>query len=138
MENMTVEELSELYYINKEIEMIQKELIELREKIFYKKSMLSNLPKANRIIDENLRYVEIMEQLEQQLNFSLFELQKKRMEIESFLQTIKNAEDRLIIRLRVIDNMKWQEIADKLGLERTTVSKRFHKFFTIQNSHKSH
>lgn len=135
---MTVEELSELYYINKEIEMIQKELIELREKIFYKKSMLSNLSKANRIIDENLRYVEIMEQLEQQLNFSLFELQKKRMEIESFLQTIKNAEDRLIIRLRVIDNMKWQEIADKLGLERTTVSKRFHKFFTIQNSHKSH
>lgn len=135
---MTVEELSELYYINKEIEKIQRELIELREKNFYKKPMLSDLPKGNKIIDENLKYLEAMEQLEQQLNFSLLELQKKRMAAEEFLQTIKNAEDRLIVRLRVIDNMKWQEIADEIGLERTTVSKRFYKFFTIQNSHKSH
>ena len=129
---MTVEELSQIYYINKEIAEIQKELIELKEKNFYKKPILSDLPKGSRIIDESLEYVEMIEKLEQQLNFSLMELQKKRMAAEEFLQTIENAEDRLIIRLRVINNMKWQEIADEIGLERTTVSKRFYKFLRFK------
>mgnify|MGYP006990236532 CR=1 FL=1 len=53
-----------------------------------KKSMLSNLPKANRIIDENLRYVEIMEQLEQQLNFILFELQKLDIHVNTWYTRI--------------------------------------------------
>ncbi len=135
---MTVEELSQIYYINKEIVHIQKEIAKLKEKNFYKKPVLSDLPKGSKQVNENLQYIEEMEELEQQLNFSLMELQKKRMAAEVFLQTIENAEDRLIIRLRAINNMKWQEIADEIGLERTTVSKRFYKFFTVQNSHNSH
>ncbi len=128
---MMMDELSQIYYINKEIALLQRELKELKEKNFYKKSVFSDLPKGNdTTINENQRYVEAMEELEQKLNFSLAELQEKRLAAEKFLQTIENAEDRLIIRLRVINNMKWQEIAKEIGLDRTTVSKRFYKFFS--------
>ena len=56
-------------------------------------------------------------------------LQRKRMEAEQFLEAIEDAETRLIIRLRVVNHMKWREIAEELDLERTTISKRFYKFF---------
>ena len=137
---MIMDELSQIYYINKEIALLQRKLKELKEKNFYRKSVFSDMPKSNnKTISESQRYIEAMEKLEQKLSFSLIELQEKRLEAEEFLQTIENVEDRLIIRLRVINNMKWQEIADEIGLERTTVSKRFYKFFTnFQDSHKSH
>lgn len=130
---MIIDELSQIYYINKEIALIQKELNELKEKNFYKKSIFTDLPKGNdTTISESQRYVEAMEELEQKLNFSLAELQEKRLAAEEFLQTIENAEDRLIIRLRIVNNMKWQEIANEVGLERTTVSKKFYKFFSAK------
>lgn len=44
---MTVEEINNIYYINKEIEKIQKELYDLRNKNFYGKNILTGMPKGN-------------------------------------------------------------------------------------------
>lgn len=133
---MTEKELLEFSYIEKEIASIQRELVELKEKNFYKKPVLSELPKGNRNYNQALLYLEKEEELEQELLYQLIRLQRKRKEIEKFLESIVDAEDRLILRLRIVNQMKWQEIANELHLERTTVSKRFYKVFS--NSKKSH
>lgn len=126
---MTMEELSELYYINKEIEQIQKELYDLKNKNFFKNSILSDMPKGGERLDEFVAYVDDVKTLENMLQYSLRKLQEKRKRIESFLEGIEDSELRLIMRLRAVNNMKWEEIAGEIGLERTTVSKKFYKYF---------
>ncbi len=114
---MTAEELSELYYITKEIEQLQKELAELQGKRFQnKREWLESKQKDGKTFETVLYDYLCM-------------LQRKRMEAEQFLEAIEDAETRLIIRLRVVNHMKWREIAEELDLERTTISKRFYKFF---------
>ena len=126
---LTAKEVTELYYIEKEIIQIQTDIKNLKEKNFYKKPSLSEWIKGSGGYNQVLLYLEQEEELNQELLYQLIRLQKKRKEIEQFLESVVDAEDRLILRLRIINQMTWQEIANELNLDRTTVSKRFYNFF---------
>lgn len=96
---MTVEELSELYYINKEIARIQKDIAELKEKNFYKKPIVSDMPKGSGGTDIMTEYADDMRTLETMLLYNLRKLQEKRKAAEDFLESIPDSELRLIMRL---------------------------------------
>ncbi|MFG6378932.1 MAG: sigma-70 family RNA polymerase sigma factor [Lachnospiraceae bacterium] len=129
---MTVEEINSIYYINKEIEQIQKELYDLKTKNFYKSNILTGMPKGNSEHDIFSDYAEDIKTLEDMLHYNLKKLQMERKKMEEFLSSIEDAELRLIIRLRTINNMSWEEIGVELRMHRTTVSKKFYKFFKIK------
>lgn len=126
---MTAEEINSIYYINKEIEQIQKELNDLKNQNFYKTNVLTGMPKGNSEHDIFSDYAENMKELEDMLQYNLKKLQMERKKIEKFLSSIEDAELRLIIRLRAINNMKWEEIGVQLGMSRTTASRNFSNFF---------
>ena len=126
---MTVEEINSIYYINKEIEHIQRELYDLKTKNFYKPNILTGMPKGNSERDIFSDYVEDIKTLEDMLHYNLKKLQIERKKMEEFLSSIEDVELRLIVRLRAVNNMKWEEIGAELGMERTTVSKKFYRFF---------
>lgn len=126
---MTVEEINSIYYINKEIEQIQRELYDLKTKNFYKSNVLTGMPKGNLKHDIFSDYAEDIKTLEDMLHYSLKKLQIERKKIEKFLSLIEDAELRLIIRLRAVNNMSWEEIGEELRMHRTTVSKKYYKFF---------
>ncbi|MEY8331257.1 sigma-70 family RNA polymerase sigma factor [Lachnospiraceae bacterium 48-33] len=129
---MTVEEINSIYYINKEIEHIQRELYDLKTRNFYKSSILTGMPKGNSEHDIFSDYAEDIKTLEDMLHYNLKKLQMERKKMEEFLSSIEDAELRLIIRLRTINNMSWEEIGVELRMHRTTVSKKFYKFFKIK------
>ena len=137
---MTAEEINSIYYINKEIEHIQKELYDLKTKNFYKSNILTGMPKGNSERDIFSDYVEDIKTLEDMLHYNLKKLRIERKKMEEFLFSIEDVELRLIVRLRVVNNMKWEEIGAELGMERTTVSKKFYRFFSEKDklSHNSH
>ncbi len=126
---MTVEEINSIYYINKEIEQIQRELYDLKTKNFYKSNVLTGMPKGNSERDIFSDYAEDMKTLEDMLHYNLKKLQIERKKIEKFLSSIEDVELRLIIRLRAVNNMSWEEIGAQLKMDRTTASKKFYKFF---------
>lgn len=126
---MTVEEINSIYYINKEIEHIQRELYDLKTKNFYKPNILTGMPKGNSERDIFSDYVEDIKTLEDMLHYNLKMLQTERKKIEKFLSSIEDVELRLVIRLRAVNNMNWEEIGAELGMSRTTVSRKFYKFF---------
>ena len=135
---VTVEEASQIYYINQEIKYIQKELADLEaERKYYKPTILSDMPKGKggyrNITDD---FLEKQSELEDMLCYSLRKLQEERKQFEDFLHSVEDAELRLILRLRCINNMRWEEIGQAVGMERTTVSKKFYKYFKV--SHNSH
>ncbi|MBS6645872.1 MAG: DUF1492 domain-containing protein [Clostridiaceae bacterium] len=126
---MSVEELSQIYYINKEIKSLQLELAQLRQKNFYKPNVITDMPRGGEHEEQNLEYVNDVMMLEDLINYSLRKLQYERKKIEEFLNTVEDADLRLIMRLRAVNNMKWEDIGRELGMERTTVSKKFYKYF---------
>ncbi|MDE7309808.1 MAG: sigma-70 family RNA polymerase sigma factor [Lachnospiraceae bacterium] len=126
---MTVEEINSIYYINKEIEKIQKELYDLKNKNFYGKNILTGMPKGNWDDDIFSDYAEDIKTHEDMLHYNLKMLYVERKKMEEFLASIEDAELKIIIRLRAVNNMKWEEIGEELGMDRRTASRKFYKFF---------
>lgn len=129
---MTFEEASQIYYINLEIKALRLELAKLKEeRTYYKPNIITDLPRGGggykNAEDE---YLAREQELEDMLNYSLRKLQYERRKIEEFLGTVKDAETRLIIRLRCVNNMKWEDIGDEIGADRRTVSRKFYNFFS--------
>lgn len=136
---MTLEESRQIYYIIKEIDVIKRELAGLRMKNPYRENIITDMPKGGRDTPDLTGYMNDIMELEDMLNYALRKLQRERRKFEEFLETVEDAEMRAILRMRCENNMYWTDIGEELGLERTTVSKRFYKFFKKQQlSHKSH
>lgn len=126
---MTIEEINSIYYINKEIARLQEELYTLKNKNFFKSNNLTGMPKGSSEADVFVDYAEDVRTLESMLQYTLKKLQVERKKIEDFLNTVEDAELRLIIRLRAVNNMKWEEIGEELGMDRRTASRKFLNYF---------
>ena len=68
------------------------------------------------------------EEIRELIDLSLKKLLHTRAEIERFLQEVEDPELRLIIRLRSINNLGWQEIGEELGMDRRTASRKYQRF----------
>lgn len=134
---MTLEQATQIYYINKEIKAIKQDLAKLEGSRTYLKGITySDMPKgssAKDITDEYNKYLDERNLLEQELNYALVRLQHERLVMERFLQTIEDAEIRLIVRLRCVNNMTWREIGEEINQERSWVSRKFYNFFDINS-----
>ena len=133
---MTLEQASQIYYIQKEIKYIQKQLADLEaERKYYKPTILSDMPKGKgeyrNITDD---FLERQQELEDMLKYSLKNLQAERKKFEEFLNTVEDAEMRLILRLRCINNMHWEDIGAAVGMDRRTASRKFYGFFKIAHN----
>ena len=62
------------------------------------------------------------------------DLLKKKIEIETFVASIEDAEIRLILTLKFIDLKSWNYISKRLHYDRSTVYKKFKTF--IKNTSK--
>lgn len=131
---MTVKESKAIYYINLEIKRITKDLAELEEsRQYYKPVNLDGMPRGSpggfNVSEE---YLEKRYNLERLLDIKLRQLNQKRMEFEYFLSTVEDSELRLIMRLRCINNLTWEEIGNEIGYHRTSVSGKFYAYFKNQ------
>lgn len=121
-------EAEEIYYIKKEIERLKKDLDELRkERNYYNATMLTD--KAGRHKNLADDYLTREEKLEKLIIKSLRRQQEKVYEFEKILQGVDDAEMRLILRMRCINNSSWEEIGARLGMDRRTASRKFNAYF---------
>lgn len=133
-ERLTEKELNQLHYINKEIEVLKKQLDDLKSRSLLKAQELTGMPHAPGISDKTAQIAIATREIEELYEIKLRELYLVRGRIERYINTIDDGEIRLIVRLRCINNMRWEDIASEVGYERTTVSKKYRQYI----SHKSH
>lgn len=99
-------DLNKAYYLKKEIEVIRKEIEEIEHlNIHSKQALLDNL------------------------NNKLERYCNELIEIDDYIDTIKDKDVRLIARLRYIDNKTWEEIGDMLFLDRTACYRKMKSYF---------
>ena len=133
-DRVTEKELNQLHYINKEIEVLKNQLDELKSRSFIKGQELTGMPFVSGTSDKTASIAIAIREIEELYEIKLRELYLVRGRIERYINTIRDGEIRLIVRLRCINNMTWEQIAPEVGYERTTVSKKYRQYI----SHNSH
>ena len=135
---MTEKELSQCHYLNIEIEKLQEELKKLDGKE-YKAANLSGMPPGGNISDNTAKIATEIAEIHELIALKIRECMIARQRIERYISTVYDAEMRVIIRLRCINFLSWEEIAAELIVlddngnvvkeqDRTTVAKKFKKF----------
>lgn len=124
---MTEKELSQLFFLNRECERLQKNIDEYRQKIGYKSPLLSDMPKGGAGRDYTDDVAELLD-LEAIQNANLRRIQRERARIEKYIGEVEDAEIRLIMRLRHINGMKWREIGAEMYMSHMTVQRKYRQF----------
>lgn len=133
---MTFEDANQIYYINKELEKLYKELADLKQQSFLKPITISDMPHGGASKDLFIEYTNSVLETEDMIRYSILKLQRERKKFELFLDAVQDSELRLILRLRCINNMNWQEIGDEIGMDRRTASRKFYNYFKV--AHNAH
>lgn len=109
---MTIDELNQLQYLSKYIEHERDRLETMRESLDVKSPVVSDMPKApgssDRIGDTIPAIVDEAQRLEKSISKHV-ELQKRLLK---FIHEIPSVKIRLLITLRFIDGMSWNDVAD--------------------------
>lgn len=128
---MTKEDLMQVYYIDKEITSWKNELESIRRASVvsgtkwgvYGKTKGVNSDKVSEIA---VKTAETQRKIEQKL----LELEKVKNEVTSYILSIDDCQTRLIFKLRCLNLLSWNAVADQVGgmNSEDSVKKRFYRY----------
>ena len=108
---MTKRDLQEYYDIVEEIKHIQR-LIKANTPVFgYSSSIVTGMPSSGSFTDREHIESELIGLLEK----AEYKMERKKAEIEKYIQEIPRSTTRTILRLRYIDRKDWSSISHKVG-----------------------
>ncbi len=128
---MKREELMKVYYLDKEIAEWKEEIKRIRD------SVLPRSPRPGMVLKTNGNYADtvakaatLIADTEKKIKNKLLELEMARSEIVGYIMSIDDCQTRLIFKLRCLDNMSWNQVADKVGGMNSeySVKKRFYRY----------
>lgn len=119
---MTLKELSQLYYLNREIEMDKRRLDELETKIEPKGQKITGMPRAKQIGDKVGDYAAEIADLrgiiEEKCKLCMYE----RGKLERYISAIDDSLIRQIMTYRFINGLPWEQVAANIGGGNTAAS----------------
>lgn len=119
---MTVQELQQLFYLEKLIEHERERLEELRASAGLKSPLLSDMPKAPGARDKLGDLVPKIVDQEAEIAKSIKKYSETRERLLRYINHVPNARIKMIMILRFIDQKPWQEVADIIGGKETEYS----------------
>ncbi|NLG89792.1 MAG: RNA polymerase subunit sigma-24 [Clostridiaceae bacterium] len=132
---MTREELGKLRSIQKEVELIKKELNTITEEYVTDKVTGSMVEHPYILTHFKISgydsegYSSKVKRLERKLKRKLDELMDERARIEEYIESIDNATVRIILRLRYINGLGWNQIGNELGYSERQCRRKYKEFF---------
>lgn len=113
---MTVQELSQVYHLNREIEMNKRRLEELRAKIGATTPKLSGMPHSPNNTDSQTEQIaaEIVD-LEAITKALQIQCIHERNRVMRYVTGINDSELRMIVTLRFVDGLTWEQVAFEMG-----------------------
>lgn len=127
---MKREELMKVYYLEKEIAEWKDEIERIRESALPKGVRFDAISGGGRYTDMVAQAASLIADTERKIKKKLLELEMARSEIVRYIMDIDDCQTRLIFKLRCLDHMTWNEVADKVGGMNSeySVKKRFYRY----------
>ena len=117
--------LNKLYYLKIEIENLTEEIQNLP---MISSPQINGMPRGSGKSEPSAVYLLKKEYLENKLDRAKEKYEAEFERITAIIDRIDDDEIQDIARYRLIDNMKWEDIGDKVHLERTTCAKKLKKY----------
>ena len=126
---MTKKELSQLYYLKKEIRQQQKRLQELENAATSCTAKITGMPHGMGINDKISKYAAQIADLKGLLDLNLKKCFYELNRINRFIESVEDSEMRMILTLRYIQNLSWQKVAFAIGEYDEQYPRRKHNNF---------
>ena len=130
---MTLKELSQLYYLNREIQRDIKRLKDLKMAEVKTTARYSDMPKSKSMTHDIMaEKVATIVDLEEMLEFKKLKRVYEEKRLMHFIESIDDCFLRLIFKLRFIDCKKWDTIACYVGGGNTgdSIKKNCYRYIT--------
>lgn len=114
---MTLKELSQLYYLNREIERDKKRLDELKaQSRSISGSKLTGMPRGGNIAGSSIdRYIAEIVDLEAIISAKITQCLHERNRLERYIADIPDSLTRQVFTLRFINGLPWLQVAYSIG-----------------------
>lgn len=112
---MTLRELSQLYYLNREIDADKRRLEEIKLKLSASGQRLSDMPRAPGCKNQLERYIAELVDLETVITAKTLQCTCERNRLERYIAEIPDSLTRQIFTLRFINGLNWVQIAHSIG-----------------------
>ena len=126
---MTKDELMQVFYLNKEITAWKEELERIKN-VSVPSAMRFGAKSKGKIADKVADTAISIAQTEQKIRKKLIELECARDRITNYILDIDDCQTRLIFKLRCLDLLNWNDVADEVGGMNSeySVKKRFYRY----------
>ena len=114
-EEMNINELNNLRYIDKEIKLLQERIEELETEAARMTPILTGLPGKGSGGDRIGAVVEQLVEEKEKLEAALQQRQEERRKAMRFINSIDDSQLRTIFVLRFVAGKSWNEVADYIG-----------------------
>lgn len=131
---MTEKELNQLHYLNIEILHLKNEITKLESQSEVKAQVLTGMPFGGKLSDPTGQKGTELSENKMLLNLALAKAEIEKNKLERFIASIDDAEMRLIIRLRHINSLTWEEIGAEIHVDRRTVSRKYYNFLKVAHN----
>lgn len=130
---MTKKELSQLYYLKKEIKEQQKRLAELEAAAAGCTKKITGLPSGRGVSDKLGKYAAQIADLRALLDLNLKKCFYELNKLDRYIQSVDDSQMRTILTLRYIRGLTWQRIAFEIGKYDEQYPRRKHNNFLKNN-----
>lgn len=133
---MTKKELSQLYYLKKEIKEQQRRLSELETLATNCTSKITGLPNGQGVSDKIGSYATEIADLKALMDLNLKKCFYELNRLDRFIQSVEDSEMRIILTLRYSQGLSWQQIAQNMGVigDGSTERKKHNRFLKFSRN----
>ncbi len=133
---MTKKELSQLYYLKKEIKEQQRRFEELETIAMSCTAKITGLPHGTGINDKIGNYAAQIADLKSLLDLNLKKCFYELNRLDRYIQSVDDSEMRIILTLRYSQGLSWQQIAEIMGIlgDGSTERKKHNRFLKLSRN----
>lgn len=112
---MNKKELSQLFYLNREIEEHQRRLKELEDLASNCSIQITGMPRRTDRADRVGKYAAEIADLKKLLDLSLKKCLIELHRLNDFIESIPDSEMRIILSFRYVNQLSWEEVARSIS-----------------------
>lgn len=112
---MTVKDMSQLYYLNREIEHLQRQLEELECLAEGTTQVITGMPHGSGTSDKVGRYAVRIADLRSMIDNRKARCWDELHRLNAYIDGVEDSLTRQILTLRYVNGLSWQQVADSVG-----------------------
>lgn len=125
---MTESKLERLYYISKEIDFLKAKISELNAEHPLKSKELNDMPHGSGENSQVEKWIEKRIQLNSKYCELLTKRECEELRLTTYIESVSDYEVKAIMRMRYIEFMKWNKIAQKMHMDTSYPHKIIKKY----------